>query len=116
MNTSPSNDHPSEERLLEFAIEGGAGEIERHVKECANCAKTVAEFLAVKQRVVALDEEDIPEPLERRVLGIARHGHGTGFFSGLQALFANPFLIALLVAMVVVLLYFFVGSEVFKSP
>jgi hypothetical protein len=116
MNTTPSTDHPSEEQLMEFAIEGGAPEIRRHVKECAPCAKTVAEFLAVKQQVASLDEEDIPERLERRVLGIARHRHVTGIFSGLQALFANPFLIAAIVAIVVVLLYFFVGSEVFKSP
>ena len=116
MNTILSNDHPSEEQLMEFALEGGAREIEGHVAGCAACAKTVEEFRAVKKQVASIDEEDVPERLERRVLSITRHGRSSGLFSGLQALFANPLLTAVFVAVVVILLYFLVGSEVFKSP
>jgi hypothetical protein len=117
MNTILTADHPSEEQLMEFALEGGAPEIGRHVAMCAACAKTVGEFRAVKQRVASIDEEDVPERVERRVLSIARHGRSVGTPSGgLRALFANPFLIALIVALVVILLYFLVGSEVFKTP
>jgi anti-sigma factor RsiW len=116
MNNTLSNDHPPEERLMEFAFEGGAPEVERHLSECGLCAKTVEEFRAVKQRVASLDDEEVPEGLERRVLGITHHGHSPGLFSGLTALFANPFLIALLVALVVILLSLLVFSEVLKSP
>ena len=67
----------------------------------------------MKQRVALLGEEEVPQRIERHILNITRHGHGTGF---LRSLLSNPLLIALVVAIVVVLLYFLVGSEVFKVP
>jgi hypothetical protein len=117
MNTVQPTDHPTEEQLMEFALDGsGVPDIGRHVESCAACATTVAEFRTVCERVASIDEEDIPERVERRVLNIARHGRSRGGPAGIGALLSNPFLIALIVALVVVFLYYLVGSEVFKTP
>ena len=113
MNKLLNGEHPSEEQLMELAVSGGLREIQEHTDSCPLCAGIVREFREVKQRVVSLGEEEVPQKVERHILNITRHGHGAGF---LQALFSNPFLIALVVAVVVVLLYFLVGSEVFKGP
>ncbi len=116
MNKLFNGEHPSEEQLMELAVSGSVPEIQEHVNGCPACSGIVKEFREVKQRVASLDEEEVPVRVEQRILSITRHGHGTGFLSGFQALFSNPFLIALVVAIVVILLYFLVGSEVFKVP
>jgi hypothetical protein len=113
MKKSLNAEHPSEEQLMELAVSGGLREIQEHTDNCPLCAGIVREFREVKQRVASLGEEEVPQRVEQHILNITRHGHGTGF---LQALFSNPFLIALVVAIVVILLFFWVGSEVFKWP
>jgi hypothetical protein len=117
MNTLPDGKdrHPTEEELMEVALDGGTGEQRRHCEQCAFCAETVAEFREVKRRLASLDEKEVPATIEHRILNIARHGRSRGgLLSGVQSLFSNPFLIALAVALVVVLLYFLVASEIFK--
>ena len=104
--------HPLEEQLMEFAISGDIPEVQEHIADCPSCGAAVKEFRAVKERVVSLDEEEVPHSVERHILNVTRHGHRAHF---LQALFSNPFLIALAVGIVVILLYFLVGSEVFKG-
>ena len=113
MNNHWTGEHPSEEQLVELAVSGGPPEIQKHTDTCASCAEIVKEFRAVKERVALLREKEVPLRVERHILDVARHGHGTSF---LQALFSNPYLIALAVAIVIILLYLLVGSEVFKTP
>jgi anti-sigma factor RsiW len=118
MNNLPDDigKHPTEEQLMELAINGGAQEHRTHLETCEACARTVREFNEVSRQVVSLGEEEVPRRLEQRIMTISRHGSGGGLISALQALVANPFLIALAVAVVVILLYFLVGMEVFKEP
>jgi hypothetical protein len=104
--------HPSEEQLMEFAISGDIPEVKEHIADCLSCGATVNEFRLVNDRVVSLVEDEVPQSVERHILNVTRHGHRVHF---LQALFSNPFLIALAVGIVVILLYFLVGSEVFKG-
>jgi hypothetical protein len=47
---------------------------------------------------------------------MTRHGTSRIAARSLGALITNPFLIALAVAIVVILLYFLVGMEVFREP
>ena len=112
MNNHWIGEHPSEEQLVELAISGGPPDIQEHADTCASCADIVREFREVKKKVALLGEKEVPQRVERRILNVTRHGHVAGF---LQALFLNPYFIALAVAIVVVLLYFLVGSEVFKT-
>lgn len=116
MNNFFSGEHPSEEQLMELAVSGNVPEIQEHIDRCPSCAGTVKEFREVKQRVASLEEEEVPAHVQQRILSITRHGHGTGLFSGFQSLLSNPFIIALLVAIMVIVLYFLVGSEIFKGP
>lgn len=116
MNKFENGDHPSEEELMELALKGEVPALKEHVDGCSACAKLVKEFREVQSRVASFDEEEIPLRTAQRISRIARHGHPPGLSSALQALIANPFLIALAVAVVVLLLYFLVGSEVFKAP
>jgi hypothetical protein len=67
----------------------------------------------VKERVTAVGDEEVPERVSRSIFNAARYGRRGNF---LQALLLNPFLLALAVAVVVVLLFFLVGSEVFREP
>jgi anti-sigma factor RsiW len=111
-----SGDHPTEEQLMEAAFTGATSELQEHLKSCPTCASTVHEFKEVRNRVASLEEEDVPVRVQRRILNVTRHGHPAGLLQGLQSVVANPFLIALVVALVVIFLYFLVGSEVFKIP
>lgn len=111
-----SGRHPTEEELMELALATGAEEHRRHVEHCPACSRLVEEFREVSRQVGAMKEEDVPEPLERRILEITRHGSARGLFTGVGALLQNPFLIAAAVAVVVILLYFLVGTEVFREP
>lgn len=108
--------HPTEEQLMELAINTGAPEHRRHVEQCPECARLVEEFTEVRRQVNAVKEEDVPEPLEKRILSITRHGSSRGLLTGVGAIITNPFLIALAVAIVVLMLYFLVGTEVFREP
>jgi len=112
MNNRWIGEHPSEEQLVELAVSGGPPEIQEHTDTCAFCADIVKEFREVKERVALLGEKEVPQRVERHILNVVRHGHDAGF---LQSLFSNPYFIALAVAIVVILLYFLVGSEVFKT-
>jgi hypothetical protein len=107
-----TGEHPSEEQLMELAVAGGPPETQEHCAACPSCAKAVDEFRRVKESLSLLEEKEIPPGIERRILNVTRHGHGEGI---LQAIFTNPFFIAIAVAIVVILLYLLVGSEVFKG-
>lgn len=125
MNNLPHQKHPAEEDLMEFALgalQPGNMEIENHVKSCEACAGTVKEFREVGQQVASLADEEVPARVEERVLKLTRHGpvhghpdqkdQGRGF--GVISLFSSPVFIALLVLLLLLVLYFVVGSEVFK--
>jgi hypothetical protein len=118
MNNLPdeSNGHPTEEQLMELAINSGTPEHLAHIERCEACARTVREFRDVSRLVTSLEEEEIPRRVQRRILKTTRHGAGGGLVTGAQALLTNPFLLALAVAVVVILLYFLVGTEVFREP
>lgn len=126
MNNLSHQEHPAEEDLMEFALSAlqpGNREIENHVKSCEACARTVKEFREVGTQVVSLVDEEVPAHLEQRVLKLTRHvpvhGHqgpkdpGRGF--GIASLFSNPVFITLLIMLLLLVLYFLVGSEVFKA-
>lgn len=116
MNGTNGGGHPSEERLMEYAVSGGSPEMRAHIDTCDSCARVVGEFREVKHRVAALAEEEVPDTVRRRILGITRHERGTAFTSAVQSLFSNTFFIVLIVAVMVILLYLAVGTEVFKGP
>jgi hypothetical protein len=106
--------HPSEEQLMEFAVSGLPREIEEHAAACKACSDAIHEFREVKKHMTSCGEEPVHEHIERKILNISRHGHhGTGLA---RAVFSYPFFIALAVAIVVILLVFLVGSEVFRVP
>jgi anti-sigma factor RsiW len=108
--------HPTEDQLMELAINHGAPEHIRHVEQCAECARMVREFREVSRRVRSLEEREVPEPVALRIMEMTRHGTSRVAARSLGALITNPFLIALAVAIVVILLYFLVGMEVFREP
>jgi hypothetical protein len=108
--------HPTEDQLMELAINHGAPEHARHVEQCAECARMVREFREVSRQVRSLEEQEVPESVALRIMEMTRHGASRVMARSLGALFANPFMIALAVAIVVILLYFLVGMEVFREP
>lgn len=126
MNNLPHQDHPAEEDLMEFALRAlptGKKEIEDHVRACEACARTVKEFREVGRQVASLADEEVPERVEERVLKLSRHGpvHGHQELKeqervfGFGSLFSNPVFITLLILLLLMVLYFLVGSEVFKA-
>ena len=108
--------HPTEDQLMELAINHGAPECARHVEQCAECSRLVREFREVSRQVRSLEEREVPEPVTRRIMEITRHGSSRVVTNTVSSLLTNPFLIALAVAIVVILLYFIVGTEVFREP
>jgi hypothetical protein len=123
MNEQSDQKHPAEEDLMEFALGNGRKELRAHVTACEVCARTVKEFGEVGRQVASLADEEVPDRVEQRVLKLARHGpvhghqgaKGPGQGFGIGALFSNPVLITLLILLLLMVLYFLVGSEVFKG-
>jgi len=125
MNKEPLH-HPDEEDLMAFALHEGKNDIGEHVRSCSVCAATVAEFREVEKKISSLAEEDVPERLEQSVLRVSRHrpvhGHqktadaASGRPFRFLSLLSNPVFISLLVMLLILVLYFLVGSEVFKVP
>jgi anti-sigma factor RsiW len=124
MNNLPHHEHPAEEALMAFALQGeGDAKLAEHIDSCATCAETVKEFREVGRKVASLADEEVPERVGQRVLRLTSHGpaHGhqapktRGNWSAIGSLFSNPVFMALLVLLLLLALYFLVGTEVFKG-
>ena len=111
---SSETEHPDDELLVAFALsEAVDAAVTSHVSACAVCRKAVDDFLFVKQGIEQLPDEDVPETIDHKLLGMARHGHhpvsahssgwkNTGVFS----LITNPYFAAFLILLMVI--FFFV--------
>lgn len=104
--------HPSEEQLMEYALgKGDDRSIAEHCASCSICKKEVENLKEAGKFVQSINDEDIPDELESRILNrfIQRNSS-----QGILQFLSSPFFIALLVIFMVIILWFLVGTNVLK--
>lgn len=60
-------EHPTDETLTGFALEGGDGEVLRHVEACPSCSRFVKEMGEIKISIESLPDEEVPDRLRRSI-------------------------------------------------
>jgi anti-sigma factor RsiW len=99
-------DHPSEERLLTHALNGGEDAlVAAHLKVCTRCAEQVEGLRVVREKIESIPDEDVPERVTRRILDVSRRRARASWRSFLLAN-ALPFLIVFGLIIVSLFLYY----------
>jgi hypothetical protein len=105
MNQRRAQEHPSEERLIEFAINGqNDREIAGHCASCATCNAVVNELRAVKDTITSSDDCEIPERVKKNIFTIThkKPEYISYLNNSLLQWYKNPVLMALGVVAIVV--------------
>ncbi|MBD3240545.1 MAG: hypothetical protein GF331_08170 [Chitinivibrionales bacterium] len=102
-------EHPTEQELIAFAIDGAGDEAQNHIRECPSCARFVKEVHLAQGAVREIPDEQIPADLQRRILSHAevRTSPRPGMWGKLGEWYRNPLLIGLGVALAAVFFYVF---------
>lgn len=102
-------EHPTEETLMAFAIDGESNETQTHIRECPSCARFVKEVHLACGAVRDVADEEIPAELQRRILSHAelRSSPRTGMWGKLGEWYRSPLLIGLGVALAAIFFYVF---------
>lgn len=98
--------HPTEEALVECALNVGDGKILAHIEQCSQCSDYIEEVRTVSRDIAAIDDEPVPERLASKILAIAHCKRPENFvMTFLQTWYNNPFLIGLATVGAILLLY-----------
>ncbi len=104
MNTTTT--HPTEEVLVECALDKGNEVQLEHIKQCPQCRDYVEEIRSVYKDISSIDEEPVPERLAAKILAISRSKRPQNFvWNFLQTWYKNPFLIGIVTVGAILLLY-----------
>ncbi len=101
-------DHPTEDALIEHVLAVGEKEdtVEKHVDECASCSETLAQFRGLKEALISMPEEELPDSLRKRILkssdGVQKQFE---ILSAIQ-LVRSPFVAGIGIVILVLFLYF----------
>jgi hypothetical protein len=96
--------HLTEEQMADAASDLLTDEIRGHLAVCDMCAKEVKELKAIAETIKALDDEDIPSSVERRIFH-ALHRNKPKIAKILE----SPMLSILFAVIIIFLLYLMIG-------
>jgi hypothetical protein len=102
--------HPSEERLVAYALGESNGTIEEHVRQCRVCAEYVKDVQAVRGDLSAVADEDVPSYLRERILAYPKRRSFLGlvpFWMRPGEWYRNPVVVGLGVVLAAAFLYLF---------
>lgn len=99
MNNDAVAEHPSDEELTQFALEGDIkGDIASHVDWCPACSRYVREIRTIREGLTGVPEETLPVVLRNRIASAEKKtlllGNPLVMFSLLKAL-RSPLLIGI---------------------
>ncbi len=102
-------EHPADETLVAFALDGGEARIEEHLRGCPSCCRYVKEVRLARDGLAGLPDTEVPPDVERRIRahkappardpGAAWRRPGDWY--------RNPFLIGLGVILAALFFYYF---------
>jgi len=102
-------EHPTDENLVAFALDGCEAEVEKHIRGCPSCARYVREVRMVHDDILNVPDTDVPDEIERRIRAHkppVRHPQDSAS-SRPGDWYRNPFLIGLGVILAALFFYFF---------
>ncbi|MBN1307899.1 MAG: hypothetical protein JXA18_08285 [Chitinispirillaceae bacterium] len=103
---STMNDHPTDEALIECALEESDGKLRVHIEQCPQCSDYIEEIRTVSRDIAAIEDEPVPERLATKILAIAHGKRPENYvMTFLQTWHKNPFLIGCATAGAILLLY-----------
>jgi hypothetical protein len=98
--------HPTEEMLIEFALEGNNAECEQHIAQCTTCARFVEDIQEIGHTFSTIRDEEPSPALRKRVLSISeKKGLHNWMGEWIQAWHRYPFVIGILTAFFAIFLY-----------
>ena len=105
MSTTMTN-HPTEDALVECALNEGDAMLLAHIEQCSRCSDYVEEIRTMSREIASLDDEPVPERLGASILAIARGKRPQNYvWTFLQTWYKRPFLIGIVTVGVILLLY-----------
>lgn len=97
--------HPSEDALVEYALDTYDEELLQHIEQCSSCSEFVEEITHISGDIKTIAEEEIPERTQARIIAIARCKRKSHVEVAIQTWYKNPFLIGILTVAFILLLY-----------
>ena len=108
MNTDLSGSHPTDDMLLEYALENKHENLTPHISRCSACSKFIEEIGSLKEKIRDIEDERVPLNIRRKVLGISRASVPVyKIWEILSAWYRNPFILISGIALFATFLYFF---------
>ncbi len=103
-------DHPTEEELIEYAVDGvQREEILEHLASCSNCSEFIEEMKSVKDAFGNLEDEDVsPSVTEKIFAATKKETFKDVAMSYIQNWYKYPFFLGLLTIGAVLLFYFLI--------
>ena len=105
MNSTMTN-HPTDEALVECALDECDAKILAHIEQCSQCSDYIEAIRTVSRDIAAIEDEPVPERLAAKILAIAHSKRPDNYLmTFLQTWYKNPFLIGIATVGVILLLY-----------
>jgi hypothetical protein len=98
------SEHLTEEQMADAASDLLTDEIREHLAVCDVCAKEIKELKSIADSIRAIDDEDIPSSVERRIFH-ALHRNKPKIAKILE----SPILSILFAVIIIFLLYLMIG-------
>lgn len=102
--SNDNSEHLTEEQMADAASDLLTDEIREHLAVCVVCAKEVTELKSVADSIKAIEDEDIPSSVERRIFH-ALHRNKPKIAKILE----SPMLSILFAVIIIFLLYLIIG-------
>lgn len=105
-----NDEHPHDNLLTAYALNGGARNIEDHIKSCPSCSRYVKEMRTIKKVLQSLPDEDVPERLRGTILKSIKNKNrnlGPLFDFEWTNWYKNPFIVVIGLVCAVIFLYIF---------
>lgn len=105
-----NNEHPHDDRLIAYAMNGDYGDIKNHVDSCPSCSRYVKELRTIKIALQSLPDEEVPEKLRKAILRTIKnksHYLSQWFEFNCATWYKNPFILGIGIICVIIFLYIF---------
>lgn len=104
-------EHPSQEALAELALDAQENDVAQHVEACPDCLRIVEEIRSLKDAIIALPDEEVPEHVRKSILQRQKEKKFS-LFGGLAPAsnlwLNNPVVLSIGFVLFLIFLYYFI--------
>jgi hypothetical protein len=73
--------HPSEDMLLAYALEGISSPVAEHLQSCSHCTAFVSDIKNIRQSIISIEEDDPLVQVRMRIMRKIENETPSGFFN-----------------------------------